>query len=178
MVIIQLTGLSGAGKTSISHIVQRKLYNMGIPVEVLDGDEYRQNLCRDLGFSKSDREENIRRLGFVAHVLARNGIIAIIAAINPYENARAALRQQYPSVKTVWIKCSLPILQERDTKGLYKRASLPPSHPDYLQNLTGVNDPYEMPAVCDLIIHTDSDALEQSAGILIDFILKNFIAGV
>jgi adenylylsulfate kinase len=172
MFTLQLTGLSGAGKSTIAHAVQERLHGMGIKAEIIDGDAYRRHLCRDLGFSKADRIENIQRLGFVAHVLARNGIIAIIAAINPYETARQTLKTLYPETKTVWIQCPLSVLRQRDTKGLYRRATLDTTHPDYLPNLSGVNDPYEAPEAPDLIIHTENTPVAQCVEQLLQFILQ------
>jgi adenylylsulfate kinase len=173
MLIVQMTGLSGAGKSSLARAVQQQLRDAGFLVEILDGDEYRKNLCPDLGFSTADRQENIRRLGFVAHVLARNRVVALIAAINPYENARQALQQAYPNVRTVWVNCPLEVLRQRDTKGLYRRAALPDSHPDKLSNLTGVNDPFEPPQTPDLVLNTHEETLEQSAKRLLEFVLKS-----
>jgi adenylylsulfate kinase len=173
MIIIQLTGLSGAGKSTIAHAVQERLHGMGFKAEMIDGDVYRRHLCHDLGFSKADRIENIQRLGFVAHVLARNGIVAIIAAINPYEIARQQMKDRYPETKTVWIQCPLSTVQQRDTKGLYQRAMLHSDHPDYLPNLSGVNDPYEVPEHPDLVINTNQYSAEQSVEQLLQYILKS-----
>jgi adenylylsulfate kinase len=159
---IQLTGLSGAGKSTLSSKVAEQLRSEGYPVEVIDGDEYRKQLCSDLGFSKKDRNTNIRRLGFVSSVLARNGVISIIAAINPYEKTRDQLKSLGPNVKTVYIKCELDTLFERDTKDLYRRSQLPNTHPDHVSNLTGVSDPFEEPINPDLTIHTDKLSIEDA----------------
>ena len=137
--VIQLCGLSGSGKTTISNRTYEVLKTLGLGVEILDGDEYRKNLCSDLGFSKEDRNTNIRRLAFVASKLSKHNIIAIICAINPYEEIRQEICDKYGNVKTVFIDCGLDTLIKRDTKGLYKKAMLPNSHPEKIYNLTGVN---------------------------------------
>lgn len=170
MPFIQFTGLSGAGKSTLANQVKNKLSEKGLKVEVIDGDIFRQVLCKDLGFSKEDRNENIRRLSFVANLLSNHGIIVIMAAINPYEEIREEIRQKYQA-KTVWINCELQTLFERDTKGLYKRASLPEGHPDKLHNLTGFGDTYETPPNPDLIINSHLEDIEESSLKLINFIL-------
>ena len=171
MLLIQMTGLSGAGKSSIAAITCDTLTGLGYKAELLDGDDYRRHLCHDLGFAKADRLENIRRLGFVGLLLARHGIISILAAINPYEEARAALRDKNPCVKTVFIDCPIAITTQRDPKGLYRKALLPAGHPDHINHFTGISDPYEAPLYSDLTIHTAAESREQSAKQLIDFIL-------
>jgi adenylylsulfate kinase len=171
MLIIQLTGLSGAGKTTLSQYVKQKLGKANLSVEIIDGDTYRKALCADLGFSKADRCENIRRLGLAAYAFAGSRDAVIIAAINPFEEVRLELKEKY-GVKTVWINCNLDVLIERDTKGLYKRALLPENHPDKLNNLTGINDDYDLPLTSDLIINTHTQISEQSGDILCDFILQ------
>ena len=127
--IIQLCGLSGAGKTTIATSVKKKAITYGTPLEIIDGDSYREFLCKDLGFSKTDRCENIRRLGFVASRLSQHGIVCIISAINPYCAMREEIANSYERVKTVFVDCPLEELIQRDTKGLYKRAFLPEGHP-------------------------------------------------
>lgn len=170
---IQMTGMSGAGKTTLAKLVQKRLQKQGIQIEVIDGDEYRLNLCNDLGFSKEDRNTNIRRLGFVAKVLARNNVVSIISAINPYDKVRGELSSTYDNVKTVYVKCDLDTLKERDTKGLYRKALLPDGHPDKIYNFTGVSDPFEEPSAADLEINTASEELEASAKKLERFIVEN-----
>ena len=159
--LIQLTGLSGAGKTTIAKEVKTLLDAAGRSTFIIDGDVYRQTLCKDLGFSKEDRQENIRRLGKLANEHAQEGSIAIVAAINPYEAIRQELVALYHA-KTVWIDCNLEELIRRDTKGLYKRALLPDHDPNKLTNLTGVNDLFENPAHADLILHTSEETIAES----------------
>jgi adenylylsulfate kinase len=170
MLFIQLTGLPGAGKTTIANAVKNLLQQENYRVEVVDGDVYRKKICPDLGFSKQDRNENIRRLGFVCNLLATHGVIAILAAINPYEAIRQELNRYGPYVKTVWVNCDLPTLIQRDTKKLYFRAMLPEGHPEKIYNLTGVNDPFEEPLNPDLVIHTNKEPEYESANKLFSFI--------
>jgi len=172
MLIIQFTGLSGGGKTTISIQFKQIMEQQGHAVEIIDGDTYRNTLCKDLGFSKADRQENIRRLGKVAAELAPQKSVVIIAAINPYQQVRDELKVHY-GVKTVWINCAIDELLKRDTKGLYKRALLPNEHPDKIHNLTGINDTYEVPSDADLQINTHLETLEQSVAKLIDFVKQH-----
>lgn len=177
MILIQLTGLSGAGKSSVSTNVKEQLEQLGYKVEIIDGDIYRQSICRDLGFSQEDRTENIRRLGFIGLTLAKHGVITILSAINPYEDVRRELKNSAEFVKTVWVDCDLETLIDRDTKGLYKRALLPDGDPDKLENLTGVNDRFDIPQEPDLILKTGAETEEESTQKLLDFILQNIGAG-
>lgn len=169
MVFIQLTGLSGAGKTTLAGMAKQLLEGEQIPVAVIDGDVYRRSLCADLGFSREDRCENIRRLGKVGADFCREGAVVIIAAINPYQEARDELKALYEA-KTVYIDCPLPVLIERDTKGLYRRALLEKENPDYIGNLTGVNDPYDIPVAPDLYVNTAELPIEEAAHTLVAFI--------
>ncbi|MBC7829152.1 MAG: adenylyl-sulfate kinase [Chitinophagaceae bacterium] len=171
MLLIQMTGLSGSGKSSIANISREALTRLGYKVELLDGDDCRRQFCHDLSFSKADRLENIQRLGFVGLILAKNGVITILAAINPYEEARAALENKSPLTKTVFINCPLAVTVQRDPKGLYRKALLPPDHPDHIAHFTGISDPYEPPDQPDLAIETHAETKEQSAQRLTDFIL-------
>jgi adenylylsulfate kinase len=173
MLLIQMTGLSGAGKTTIAGNVKKALELFGYPVEVIDGDEYRQNLCKDLGYSKADRNENVRRLAFVGRKLCAFNVIVILAAINPYEAIRAEIKGQSDKAKTVWVNCDLDTLIRRDTKGLYSRALLPDDHMDKLHNLTGINDHFDIPVNVDLKLDTHLESPEASVQKLLDFILEN-----
>lgn len=168
--ILQFTGLSGAGKSTLAEAIQQLLLQQHIEVVIIDGDVYRNTLCKDLGFSKADRCENIRRLGRVAHEAARPDNVVIIAAINPYDTIRKELTEQYQA-QIVWIQCHIDVLAQRDTKGLYKRAALPDGHPEKINNLTGVNDVYEAPTDAPLIINTAAEQPAQSADKLYRFIM-------
>jgi len=172
MLLLQLFGLSGAGKTTLAHAVRNELINKNLKVEIIDGDEFRKVICKDLSFTKDDRIENIRRLGFVGNVLARNGVIAILSAISPYEIAREELKSQYQNVYSVWLKCSIEELIRRDTKGLYRRALLPESDPQKINNLTGINDTFEIPENPDLIINTGELGIDEARKILVKFICE------
>jgi adenylylsulfate kinase len=107
MILIQLFGLSGAGKTTLAQEVKKELIGKNLKVEIIDGDEYRKVICKDLSFTRDDRIENIRRLGFIGNVLARNGVIAILSAINPYDTIREELKSQYRNVYSVWLECQI-----------------------------------------------------------------------
>ena len=170
MLMIQFTGLSGAGKSTIASAVLALLQEAGISTTVIDGDQFRKTICRDLGFSKQDRQENIRRLARYANSLQPETAVVIIAAINPYEETRRELQVLYGAL-TVWIHCALPVLLERDTKGLYKRALLPDTAPEKIYNMTGINDPYEAPSDAVLILQTDQEEAPVSAEKLFDFIM-------
>lgn len=171
-----MTGLSGAGKSTLAENVRVSLQQLGHQVEVIDGDVYRRTVCRDLGFTRADRLENIRRLGEIGWGAVLQKKIAILAAINPYEEGRSNLRRQYGAVKTVWIDCPLDILEKRDTKGLYRRAHLPSGHPEKVNNLTGVNDPFDTPGHYDLKIDTGAEDIADSSGRLTAFILDAILS--
>ena len=168
--IIQLTGLSGAGKTTLANGVKSMLEKHALKIEIIDGDAYRKTLCKDLGFSKEDRMENIRRLGKAAWSFKELADIIIIAAINPFSAIRNELTKKY-GTKTVFIKCDIPVLIKRDTKELYRRALLPDDHPDKIFNLTGMNDTYEIPADPDLVIDTSRETTRQSVQKFYEFLL-------
>jgi adenylyl-sulfate kinase len=152
------TGLSGAGKTTLARIVETELRGRGHNVEVLDGDVVRTNLSKGLGFSKEDRDTNIRRIGFVCDLLARNGVVAIAAAISPYRDVREEVRKTIGSFVEVYVKCPIDVLAERDVKGLYKKALA-----GEIKNFTGIDDPYEEPLSPEVVIQTDTETPEQSA---------------
>lgn len=168
---IQFTGLSASGKTTIAKAVVEKLNKKGIKAELIDGDKYRKNLCKDLGFSKKDRNENIRRLGFIANVLKKNNIVCIISAINPYDDIRKELYKKY-NLKLVYIKCDIETAIARDPKGLYKKALLPKDDLNFINNFTGISDPFEEPLNADLIIETDKKSKSKCIKKLYKYILK------
>lgn len=157
-VTIWFTGLSGSGKSTIALILQKRLKALGRKVEILDGDVVRTNLSKGLGFSKEDRDTNIKRIGFVCHLLSRNDVIAISAAISPYREVRDFNRSLIGSFVEVYTKCSLDECVKRDTKGLYKKAMA-----GEIKGFTGVDDPYEEPLQAELVIETDKETPEQSA---------------
>jgi len=151
------TGLSGAGKSTLANLVAEELRRRGCRVEVLDGDEVRTNLSKGLGFSKQDRDTNIRRIGYVCKLLARNGVIAISAAISPYREVRDEVRAQHDRFFEVYVKCPLDTLVERDVKGLYRKALK-----GEIGNFTGVSDPYEEPFSSELVIESHRETPDQS----------------
>lgn len=168
MFLLQLTGLSGTGKSTLARALQRRLAGEGIVAVVIDGDDYRKTLCRDLGFSAADRKENIRRLAREADCFCQRGIVAILAAINPYEEIRNEVTQRY-GAKTVWVQCDVRLLVQRDPKGLYRRALLPNGDPEKIVNLSGINDPYEPPSSPDLVIDTGKTDIDASVQALFLF---------
>lgn len=139
-VTIWFTGLSGAGKTTISREVEARLRAQGYKVEVLDGDVVRTHLTKGLGYTKEDRDENIRRIGFVAHLLTRNGVIVIVSAISPYRAIREEIRAKIGNFVEVYVNAPLEVCEARDVKGLYKKARA-----GEIKMFTGIDDPYEPP---------------------------------
>jgi len=157
-VTLWFTGLSGAGKTTLARIVENELCRRGHKVEVLDGDIVRTNLSKGLGFSKEDRDTNIRRIGFVCNLLTRNDVIAIAAAISPYRDGRDEVRRDIGAFVEVYVKCPIDVLAERDVKGLYKRALA-----GEIKHFTGIDDPYEAPLAPEVIVETDKETPDESA---------------
>ncbi len=151
------TGLSGAGKTTLAKRVQRILLSRGMNVELLDGDVVRTNLSKGLGFSKEDRDTNIRRIGFVASLLARNNTVCLAAAISPYKAIRDEVRGLHSSFVEVYTFATLDTLEGRDVKGLYKKARA-----GEIKGFTGVDDPYEAPENPEIAIDTETESVEQS----------------
>jgi adenylyl-sulfate kinase len=151
------TGLSGAGKSTISEKIYESLKNAGAKVELLDGDVVRTHLSKGLGFSKEDRDTNVRRIGFVCELLSRNGVIAIVAAISPYRAVREEIRERIPNFVEVYVHAPIEVLAERDVKGLYKKALA-----GEIPSFTGVSDPYEPPADPEITIDSSKDTIEES----------------
>ena len=160
------TGLSGAGKTTISEIVAPALREKGLKVEVLDGDVVRTNLSKGLGFSKEDRDTNVRRIAFVADLLSRNGVIAITAAISPYreirDEARGTMGERFVEI---YVKASVEECARRDVKGLYEKA-----FKGEIKEFTGVSDPYEEPSAPEITLDTENETPEESAGKVLAFV--------
>ena len=157
------TGLSGAGKTTISRLVETELRDRGSRVEVLDGDVVRENLSKGLGFSKEDRDTNIRRISFVADLLSRNGVPVITAAISPYrelrDEARGLMGERFIEV---FVKASVEVCAERDVKGLYEKA-----FKGEIKEFTGVSDPYEPPLNAEIVLDTEHQSPEESAAMVL-----------
>lgn len=151
------TGLSGSGKSTIAEAITPRLNELGRRVEILDGDEVRTNLSKGLGFSKEDRDTNIRRIGYVAQLLTRNGAIVITAAISPYRAIRDEVRSRISNFVEVYAKCPLEALIARDVKGLYKKALA-----GEIKEFTGVSDPYEEPLHPEVIVETDRETVDES----------------
>ena len=166
-VTLWFTGLPCSGKTTISQLVFERLQRSRLKVELLDGDVVRQKLTKGLGFSKEDRDENIRRIGYVCHLLSRNGVIAIGAAISPYRAIRDELRQLIGCFVEIYVHCPVEVCTQRDCKGMYKRALS-----GELKHFTGVSDPYEEPLHPELVLQTDQETPEQSAGKVLEFLQK------
>jgi adenylylsulfate kinase len=165
--VIWFTGLSGSGKTTIAHLVEEKLLEAGAPVEILDGDVVRENLSKGLGFSKEDRDTNIRRIAFVAHLLQRNGVFVITAAISPYKAIRDEARAMAKDFVEVFADAPLEVCESRDVKGLYAKARA-----GEIKGFTGIDDPYEAPENPEVVCATDTESAEESAQKVIDKLIE------
>lgn len=153
------TGLSGSGKSTITHLLETQLRSRGHKVEVLDGDVVRTHLSKGLGFSKEDRDTNILRIGWVCEVLSRNDVVAIAAAISPYRDIRDQLRRDIGRFVEVYVEAPLEVLADRDVKGLYRKAMA-----GEIKGFTGVDDPYEAPLNPEVVCHSDGrETPEESA---------------
>jgi adenylyl-sulfate kinase len=173
-VILWLTGLSGAGKTTIARGVECKLKERDCLVEVLDGDDVRLYLSQELGFTKEDREINIRRIGYVANLLSRNGIVVIVAAISPYRSIRDEIRIMSENFVEVYVDTPLEVCEARDVKGLYAKA-----RSGQIKNFTGIEDLYEAPINPEIICRTTKESIQECIDKVIaelerrDYILKH-----
>ena len=161
-ITLWMTGFSGAGKTTIANALAEILIRRGEKVEIMDGDIVRTNLSKGLGFSKEDRETNLMRIGFVCRLLSRNGVIAIAAAISPYDYIRKNLRKEDENFIEVFVNAPIEKCIERDVKGLYKKALA-----GEIKQFTGIDDPYEAPEDAEIEVHTDKETVEESVGIII-----------
>ena len=165
------TGLSGAGKSTIASILEKKLKEKGLKVEILDGDVVRTHLSKGLGFSKEDRDANIRRIGYVASLLSRNGVVTITAAISPYKEIRNEVREMHENFIEVYAKCPLDVLENRDVKGLYKKARA-----GEIPQFTGISDPYEEPENPEITVKTNKGNPNDSTEEILNWLKKhNFI---
>jgi adenylyl-sulfate kinase len=164
-----LTGLSGSGKSTITQALYTKLKDLNpkIKIEILDGDEIREHLCRDLGFSREDRLKNIERIAFLAGKISKHGVLVIVPVIAPYQSARDLARQLSENFVEVFISASLETVKSRDPKGLYKKALS-----GEIKNFTGVSDPYEIPENPDILIETEAMSVDDSCNKIINH-LKN-----
>ncbi|MHC4381032.1 MAG: adenylyl-sulfate kinase [Planctomycetota bacterium] len=172
--VLWFTGLSGSGKSTLSRMIEGELRRRECKVEVMDGDEVRENLSKGLGFSKEDRDTNIRRIGYVAKLLARNGAIAITAAISPYKEVRDQCRAMNRHFVEVYADCSIEELTRRDVKGLYAKALS-----GEIKNFTGISDPYEAPENPEITINSESQSEEESLKVIMDFLEgQGYIAAV
>ncbi|MBU6230069.1 MAG: adenylyl-sulfate kinase [Cyanobacteria bacterium REEB459] len=156
-VTVWFTGLSGSGKSTIARALEDQLRAWGYGLEVLDGDVVRTNLTKGLGFSREDRDENIRRIGFVSHLLTRNGVIVLVSAISPYREVRDEVRDRIDDFIEVYVDAPLEVCETRDVKGLYKRARA-----GEIKQFTGIDDPYEAPLNPEVHCHTDQETIEES----------------
>ena len=154
---IWFTGLSGAGKSTLSEAIQARFQERGRNVEILDGDVVRTHLSKGLGFSREDRDTNIKRIAFVCGLLTRNGVACISAAISPYREARDWARQEIGNFVEIYVKCPLEVCRERDVKGLYKLVD-----EGKLKGFTGIDDPYEEPLNPELVVETSLETIDES----------------
>jgi len=166
--LLWFTGLSGSGKSTLAHALEERLYQMGVRSYVLDGDNIRCGLNKDLGLSPEDRKENIRRIAEVSKLMVDAGILVFAAFIAPYRESRELVRQTMAKVPyyECYVKCGLETCETRDPKGLYKRA-----RSDDITNMTGISAPYEPPENPDLIIETDQYPLDQCVDLLLQFFI-------
>jgi adenylylsulfate kinase len=170
-VTVWFTGLSGAGKSTMATALAERLRACGRGVEVLDGDAVRENLSKGLGFSKQDRDTNIRRIGFVAQLLTRHGVVVLVAAISPYREVRDEVRAAVGAFVEVHVDCSMDELVRRDAKGLYAKALA-----GELPNFTGVSDPYEAPLAPEVRVDTATEDVEASVARIIEALrLRGYI---
>jgi adenylylsulfate kinase len=165
---VWFTGLSAAGKSTLSRAVAVELATLGVRAEVLDADDLRKHLNRELGFSKADRDENIRRIGYIASLLTRHGVVVLVAAVSPYRAAREEARRRIGAFAEVHVDAPLAVCEQRDPIGLYRRLRA-----GEIDRIAGVDDPYEAPLAPELHCRTDLETIEQSAAKVVALILRS-----
>ena len=164
------TGLPCSGKSTVAERAEEALLERGLNVELLDGDVVRTNLSKGLGFNKEDRDTNIRRIGFVCHLLTRNGVVAIGAAISPYRAIRDENRKLIGRFVEVYVECPLEVCKQRDVKGMYAKAER-----GEIKEFTGISAPYEEPEKAEVVLKTDSLDLDGEVMVLVQYLSKNII---
>jgi adenylylsulfate kinase len=164
---VWFTGLSGAGKSTLAEALHASLWELRLRVELLDGDVIRNHFSKGLGFSKEDRDTNIRRVGFVAGLLSRNATACIVACISPYREVRREVRDQIDNFVEVFVDCPIEVCERRDVKGLYAKARA-----GEIQGFTGVDDPYEAPESAEVVVHTDRETVEESLMKVLDELIR------
>ena len=168
-VVLWFTGLSGSGKSTLAHAVEEELHQIGCRTIVLDGDNMRHGLCKDLDFSDESRKENIRRIGEVAKLFIESGVITLTAFISPFKEERDKVRKLLANqdLIEIYVKCPIGVCEARDVKGMYKKAKA-----NEIKNFTGISSPYEVPENPDLIVNTNQETLDESVdkvlGVLIN----------
>lgn len=161
--VVWLTGPPCSGKTTLARFLEKALLQRRVDVEVLDGDEVRQYLSKDLGFRKADRDTNVRRIGYVCHLLSRHGIVAIAALVSPYQLVRDEIRSMCDGrFLEIYLKCPLEVLIQRDAKGMYRKAIV-----GEIQNFTGISDPYEPPLSPELVVPTDQATPDEGVALIL-----------
>jgi len=170
--VLWFTGLSGSGKTTLSDALEAELFKRGYKTYILDGDKIRDGLCKDLGFSEEDRTENIRRVGEVANLMLDSGLIVLSAFISPFAKDREVVRETIKAEKLVriFVDCPLEVCEQRDVKGLYKRARA-----GEIKKFTGISSPFEIPEESELVLKTAENSIEELVGTVLEFILPKII---
>jgi adenylylsulfate kinase len=170
--VLWFSGLSGSGKTTLSDALEEELFKRGYKTYILDGDKIRDGLCKDLGFSEEDRTENIRRVGEVANLMRDSGLIVLSAFISPFEKDRQVVRQTIgaDNLVRIFVDCPLEICEQRDVKGLYKKART-----GEIKKFTGISSPFEIPEESELILKTAENSIEELIGMILEFILPKIM---
>ena len=164
-----LTGLSGSGKSTLATALKNKILSLNpqFPLEYLDGDEIRDNLNQDLGFSREDRMKNIRRIAYLASKISKHNVLVIVPVIAPYQEARDMAKSMQENYLEVYVEASIDKVSDRDVKGLYAKAKA-----GEIENFTGISDPYDIPEKPDIVINTEKDSIEESCNKLFDFLVE------